>query len=166
MTFHRILICLLVIGCAASGTYSQTPIDPKVVINDPSGDPPACGPSGPICYDGTGDLVENYSNPLPFVYTGTINLNTLTIDLQNVPPPPPLIGFTCQTNIWTKCVIFPFTGTPGQVDFILSGSGIPAPGDQGTCGNCPGYLLPNASVTFDLVPDVSETPEPASIILF
>ena len=166
MTFFRVFICLLVIGCVAHGTYSQTPIDPKVVINDPPAGQPACGPLGPLCYDGTSPLVENYGNPLPFVYTGTTNLNTLSIELQNVPPPPPLIGFICQTNIWTNCEIIPLSGVAGQVDFFLSGSGVPVQGDQGTCSNCPGYLLPNASVTFDLLPTVSEMPEPASIILF
>jgi hypothetical protein len=168
MKFTRIFSCLIILGCAAIGASAQ--VDPKVIINLTD---PVCTPDL-ICYDGStfaNPLVESFTNPMPFVYTGTNPLTQLFIDLIDVPP---LTSFQCQTNIWTDCSITPVAYGSGTVGFNLFGNGTGTfDGGGGLCGAsffsvnpCPDQLTNGQGGTFDLQPLISETPEPTSVVLF
>jgi hypothetical protein len=160
MKFTRALGFLMILGSSAVAAYSQTPIDPKVIIQ---GSDPACGGAGqPICYNGTpSPLVESFSSPMGFVYTGTPNLTSFFLEFTGVP-----LGtaFSCQTDIWVECAIsFP---SLSEVEFALTGGPGPCNFNDGIGGTCPGFLSTDqgASITFE--PLISETPEPGSILLF
>jgi hypothetical protein len=165
MRLLRISICFMILGVLAAGTFGQVPLDPKVIVN--LNDPVCSGSPTLICYTGSsGDpLVESYTNPLPFVYqdpTHTTPLTELFIDLINVPAD---TAFQCQTNIWTDCTITPDKYGVATVGFDLFGAG-PNDFGGGTCNPCVGQLTDGQGGTFDIMPLVNETPEPASMVLF
>jgi PEP-CTERM motif-containing protein len=170
MRVARVLCFLIIFGSSAIAAYAQTSVDPLVKVEG-VGDP-ACGGSGqPVCFDGSGPLVETYGSPVSFVYDCgegcTTPLYSMTLEFIDVPPPPPTLFFECETNIWTDCsqgssgpttVEFSFFDTPPD------SGGPPCSAGGGT--TCPGYMTPNEEATVTITPLVSDTPEPSTIILF
>ena len=166
MRLAHFFFVLIIVGALAAGTYAQTPLDPTVVVADPPGPPPPCGGSGePVCYNGVGPLVENFNTPMGFEYTGTPNLTSFTLEFMFVPTGTP---FGCQTDIWALCTIsFPDLNT-ADFKFKNPVAGVPFPCsfNDGTGGTCPGFLATGGVASVTLQADVSDTPEPPSIILF
>lgn len=161
MKMTRAFFVLIILGSTAFAAHAQTPIDPKVIINA-SGDPPCGGASEPICYGGGGPLVEPFSSPLflSFVYDGTANLTQLFLQFTGVPTG---TEFQCQTDIWTNCSTALLTG---GIQFHMFGGPGACTVNGGIPATCPGFLTPGQEFTLDVVPFVSETPEPSSMILF
>lgn len=167
MKLYRIFICFVFLGLLGRAAYS-TPVDPKVIINDP-GPTPCGGPLQPPCYDGSQPFMTPYGSPTGFVYDGATDLTSLTIEFTGVPSPP-TPTFSCQTNIFSECGTSFDSGTDIET-FVLSppiGMTGPQPCDfnDHLFGTCPNDLAPGATVSITFVPDISATPEPASIFLF
>jgi hypothetical protein len=167
MKLYRVFICFVFLGLLGRAAYSQT-LDPKVIINDPLPGP-ACGGANPPCYDGSGPFMTPYGSPTGFVYDGATDLTSLTIEFTGVPTPP-TPTFSCQTNIFSECGTSFDSGTDIETLFISPLTGFP--GSQ-LCdfndhlfGICPNDIAPGTPVSITFVPDVSATPEPASIFLF
>ena len=165
MKLYRFFICVVFLAIFGAAAYAQTPIDPTVIVRDPSTPPPCGGQTQDVCYDGVGPLVEDYNAPMGFLYTGTTNLTSLTLEFILVPTG---TSFGCQTDIWQFCAIsFPDLNTAKfQFDNLVAGVAGPCSFNDGFGGTCPGFLAPGGSASVTLVPNVSDTPEPPSIILF
>jgi len=164
MKLTRVFWFLIILGSSSVAAYGQTPVDPRLIVSDP----PGCG-SGVTYAGGTAStpLVESYSNPQCFTYTGTSHLNELFFEFTGVPA---LTEFICQTNIWITCG--EVSGSPsGTVEFHFfdsptAGQGGPCQANDGLFGTCPGFLLPGGFANVTVQPIISQTPEPGSIILF
>lgn len=162
--------CFVILGLFATGVYSQTQIDPKVIINDPL-PAPACGSgSEPTCYDGTPPLMVVFKSPLTlsFMYDGTSNLDELFLEFTNVPSG---TFFQCQSDIWANCG-FVSTSDSMAVEFKYFGD-LSNPGvatscnmNNGVTSTCPNFLAPDATFSLTVEPVLSDTPEPTSILLF
>jgi hypothetical protein len=167
MKLARVFGLLIILGSSAIAAYaSETPVDPLVQVNGKPGDP-ACGGLGePMCYNGSPiPLVETYGAPADFVYTGATNLYDFLLEFTGVPA---LTAFQCQTDIWEDCAVIPVS--TGIVEFHFYDDPADSSGacvDNGAAGGtCPGFLAPNFEAYVSQTPLLSETPEPASIILF
>jgi hypothetical protein len=170
MRLLQISICFVLLGMLAAGTFGQVPLDPKVIINF---DPSFCGGTGQLqCFPGGGPLVENYNSPSGFIYSGSAPLTSLILEFTNVPTDPTTPIFICQTNIFSECgtsfdtthdtEIFTMTQPPSG----LPGVAAPCDSNDHIFGNCPNVLLTGQGATITFDPNVTATPEPASILLF
>lgn len=157
MKLARLFCFLIILGSSAITAYAQTPLDPRVIVNDPAG----CTIPPGISYNGPGPLVESYSSPECFTYTGAPNLTTLILQFTGVPVATP---FACQTDIWVDCTISDLGG--GITQFDLSGGPGACNFNDGIGGNCPGFLTTGQSATVTFEPVINETPELGSIVLF
>lgn len=162
MKLARVFCSLIILGISSTAAYAQTPVDPRVLINDPVGCtiPPGISFPGPS----TATLVESFLSPECFTYqppgVSPPNLDQLFFEFTDVPP---LTEFICQTDIWVFCGTV--SSPPGTIEFHLHGAG-PCQSNDGLFGTCPGFMAPGASATVTLQPIISEIPEPGSIILF
>ena len=173
MNLARILCLFLFAACSAIAAFAQTPTDPTIITQKID---PACGfPTTIICYDGSAPLSIVFSPTLSvqFEYTPVNPASLLTDFKLNLTSVPALTSFGCQTDIWVNCAITDLGG--GVTQFEMSGgyTGVIDPigtikcnYNDGAGGFCPGYLANGDGASINAVPLVSETPEPASVILF
>jgi len=176
----RLFFFLVLLASSALVSFAQTPIDPTIITHKLD---PACGDPGVICYAGPADGSPANSNPLSlpfntafsviFVYQPADPAALLTdffLDFTGVP-----VGtaFQCETNIWVNCTIASLGG--GVIQFEMFGGytgtldpigTINCKSDGGVGGKCPGYLASGDGASVTGVPLISETPEPASLLLF
>lgn len=150
----RLFCALVIVGTCAFMAHAQTSTDPTVGVHY---DPPT------PCTTFSGDSLSE-----PFGFTGCIEytgaspnpLTTFFFDLTSVPAD---TSFGCQTNIWSNCNIT--DEGSGVWQFEFSGTGTCNYND-GTGGNgCLGLATDQAANVTE-TPDINETPEPASLLLF
>jgi hypothetical protein len=157
MRLYRFFICIVCLGLFGSAAYSQSPVDPKVIINSPPGDPTCLASPNSICYTGDGSLseplVEDYQHLKSFIYEPadpTAHLNSLYLGFTSGTVPP-LTLLTCGSDIWANCSgAFP---TPAGFDAMFLFSG-------------PGFMTFDTGATVTLQPLISDLPEPTSVLLF
>jgi hypothetical protein len=100
----------------------------------------------------------------------TALLTDFFLDFTGVP-----VGtaFQCETNIWVNCTIANIGGDVTQFEMFGGYTGTLDPigtincnSNDGHGGTCPGYLASGDGFSITGVPLISETPEPASFLLF
>jgi hypothetical protein len=173
MKLTRIFLFALLVAASGIAAFAQTPVDPTIQTQKID---PACGfPTTIICYDGSAPLSIVFTPTLSvqFEYTPVIPSSLLTdfkLDLTSVPT---LTSFGCQTDIWVNCSITDLGSGTWQFEMSGGYTGVIDPigtikcnYNDGAGGFCPGYLANGDGASINAIPLVSETPEPASVILF
>jgi hypothetical protein len=159
-----LLGAMIVAGMAAVVAQADGLPDPKIIINKGGDATP---------YDGSAPITEAFDPggfSLDFAYTGTTDLDSLTVDLTNVP-----FGeaFQCFSDIWVECNIGIVQGDPLTVVLTFDDNYHGAPdGTPGPCQNntpaggiCPGFLTPPVNGVPETFSITLNTPEPSSMLL-
>jgi len=168
MKLARAFAFLIILGSTAVAAHAQTGTDPVIYTKDP----PIC--SSPTLLS-TNTLSVDYStNPFPLCFeNNTANpFDSFDLVFTDVPTG---TNFECFTNIWTDCTqssvssgLNLLTVTFDMFDQPISMPTSPQPcfANDGTGGDCPGFLGADGVAQTTQTPTINETPEPNSIILF
>jgi hypothetical protein len=169
MRLGRWSLVLTLLGLLAGAANSQTPVDPRVIVNG-IGDPTCASNTDTAdgCYSGQNPLTLTFEPSLQasFVYDGSSPLTKLILDFTMVPTG---TFFQCASDIFSNCG-FTFTGQAGVVEFDFFGD---SPGVPGFChanndptSHCINELVANDGFGVTVQPVVGDAPEPASMFLF
>jgi len=162
-------VALILLGLLGGAANSQTPVDPRVIVNG-AGDP-SCAPNTDTadgCYSGKNPLTLAFQSPMTasFVYDGSSPLTKLILDFTSVPTG---TFFQCASDIFSNCG-FKTTLIAGEVEFDFFGD---SPGVPGFChsnndptSTCVNELVANDGFGVTVQPVVGDAPEPASMFLF
>jgi hypothetical protein len=116
MKLTQWLWALILVGiCSPRAVASQTPVDPKLIINKGIGYP-TCSPNPtsdatPKCLLNGNTIIEPFNGGMfsfDFAYTNTsVDLTSLIILITGVPEGTP---YSCQSDIWSHCFFNSPTG--------------------------------------------------------
>jgi len=167
MNLARVFCFLIILGSSAVATFGQT--DPVIYTKDPD-----CTGT-PLALTSNTLSVDYATQAFPFCFQNDTGSNVYQLDLV-FSEVPAATNFECFTDIWTDCsqssvtniVDGTLTVTFDMFDQPIAMPSAPQPcfSNDGTGGDCPGFLGISAEAQTTQTPIINETPEPNSIILF
>lgn len=178
---NKLLLIAALFIFAGAGTALASSVDPTIVINHTKK-----GGTGSItallttsectmnCFNGSpmSFTLSKGNSSLTIDYTGTVNLNGLTIEFTRLSG----LSYTCESDIFANCTV----SSEGNVVMSFSGSGDchnngddEVEGDDGGGGDCVGFIAPGGFFTLagrgftqsTKVTATAATPEPSTLLL-